>query len=129
MFYDFKEAKKSISFYKNQDDTTQIGAHEIQLEIEKIKRALDENNKMIEKSEWTTESIVIARRAMISGIVLAILFIYCGVTPMISYTATIFQETGSSLSPNMSAIVVGGIQLIGTLVTVTGLADRVERKV
>ena len=65
---------------------------------------------------------------MITGIVLVVLYIYSGITPMTFYTATIFQDTGSNLSPNMSAIVIGVIQLIGTCVA-TDLVERVGRKV
>lgn len=47
---------------------------------------------------------------------------------MINYTATIFAESGSEISPKLSAIVVAAIQLVGTLVA-TQLVDRVGRKV
>lgn len=98
------------------------------MEIDKTKRILNHDSQMAEKSEWTLETFVIARKAIITGLVMAVLFVYSGVTPMISYTATIFKETGSNLSPNMSAIVVGAIQLIGTCCG-TQLVERVGRKV
>lgn len=47
---------------------------------------------------------------------------------MLNYTATIFAESGSNLSPNMSAIVIGTIQLIGTLIS-TNLVEKAGRKV
>lgn len=47
---------------------------------------------------------------------------------MINYTATIFAESGSDVSPNLSAIICGAIQLLGTLVS-TKLVDRAGRKV
>lgn len=46
---------------------------------------------------------------------------------MLNYTAAIFAEAGSQLSPNMSAIVVGVIQLIGSYFTVM-MVDRSGRK-
>ena len=46
---------------------------------------------------------------------------------MLNYTAIIFLESGSTLTPNMSAIVVGIIQLIGAYVS-TILVDRLGRK-
>lgn len=51
----------------------------------------------------------------------------CGIFAMLMYTATIFAESGSSLTPNMSAIVVGLIQLIGAYIS-TVLVDRAGRK-
>lgn len=47
---------------------------------------------------------------------------------MVNYTATIFAESGSSLSPNMAAIVVAVIQLAGSYFS-TLLVERAGRKV
>lgn len=47
---------------------------------------------------------------------------------MQAYIANIFQESGSNLSPNISAIVVGIIQLVGSFAS-TFLVDRSGRKV
>lgn len=87
--------------------------HVLELEIDKLKSALGNSENVNNNNDWTPETTKIARRALITGIVLVVLYIYSGVTPMTFYTATIFQETGSNLSPNMSAIVIGVIQLIG----------------
>ena len=53
---------------------------------------------------------------------------FSGIFTMINYTATIFAESGSQIQPNMSAIIVGAIQLVGTFVS-TRLVDRQGRKV
>lgn len=68
------------------------------------------------------------RKAIIIGIVLAALNHITGSYALISYTATIFKESGSMISPNESALVVGVIQLIGTFV-VPVLIERSGRKV
>lgn len=47
---------------------------------------------------------------------------------MLNYTATIFRESGSTISPEFSAIIVGVIQLLGTYVA-TFLVDRLGRKI
>lgn len=47
---------------------------------------------------------------------------------MLNYTATIFKESGSNLTPNMSAIVIGTIQVIGTIIS-TSLVEKAGRKV
>lgn len=46
---------------------------------------------------------------------------------MMNFTSTIFKESGSNLSPNVSAIIVGGIQIIGSMLP-TLLVDRLGRK-
>lgn len=47
---------------------------------------------------------------------------------MLNYTASIFAESGSTLSANMSAIVTGSLQMVGSYCS-TLLVDRVGRKV
>lgn len=69
-----------------------------------------------------------AKKSILIGIALILVHEFCGVFAMINYTATIFAESGSDISPNLSAIIVGFIQLIGTLAA-TQLVDRAGRKV
>lgn len=47
---------------------------------------------------------------------------------MLSYTADIFAKSGSDMSSNMAAIIIGLIQLIGAYMS-TVLVDRAGRKV
>lgn len=47
---------------------------------------------------------------------------------MINYTASIYEESGSNLTPTMSAIVTSSIQVIGVYCS-TLLVDRAGRKV
>lgn len=65
---------------------------------------------------------------MIIGMVLASLNQLCGCFAMLQYTASIFKDAGSNMSPNMSAIVVGVIQLFGSYAP-TYLVERAGRKV
>lgn len=44
------------------------------------------------------------------------------------YGASLFQETVSNLSPNMSAIIIGVIQVVVTC-TATQIVERIGRKV
>lgn len=69
-----------------------------------------------------------SRKAFIVGLFLMFLHEFCGCFTMINYTATIFAESGSEISPNLSAIMVAAIQLIGTVVS-TKLVDRAGRRV
>lgn len=70
----------------------------------------------------------VPRTAFIIGFALILLHELCGCFTMINYTASIFAESGSDISPNASAIICGAIQLLGTLVS-TKLVDRAGRKV
>ncbi|KAJ8874916.1 hypothetical protein PR048_022806 [Dryococelus australis] len=69
-----------------------------------------------------------ARKAIIIGIGLVLNNQLSGITAVVSYSVTIFQASGSVMSPNISAIVVGALQLSAVYLT-TFLIDRVGRKV
>lgn len=52
----------------------------------------------------------------------------CGVFTMLNYASVIFKKAGSSLEPEMAAIIVGAIQLAGSYVS-SLLIDNLGRKV
>lgn len=81
-----------------------------------------------ESFKWSDLTTKPVRKALTIGFVLVMLSNFSGVSAMLNYTANIFEEAGSSLHPNLSAIVVGAIQLFGTI-TATLIVDRVGRKV
>lgn len=62
------------------------------------------------------------------GLVLTAVNQLCGGFAMINYTASIYAESGSNLSPTMSAIVTSCIQVLGVYCS-TLLVDRAGRKV
>ncbi|XP_076672749.1 facilitated trehalose transporter Tret1 [Andrena cerasifolii] len=70
-------------------------------------------------------------RATIKGLIITLgLFSgqqFCGIFAMISYTETIFGISGSSLSPHVSAVIVGAIQLFGSYLS-TSLMERLGRR-
>ncbi|KAG4076493.1 hypothetical protein HA402_014457 [Bradysia odoriphaga] len=111
-----KEAEKSIRFYKNLRANPEANKI-VQIEMENIKSEMtlaqtDMANKSSAKlSDFFTNP---GRKAMIIGIVLAALNHLTGSFVLIAYAGTVFQKSGSALSPNDSALIIGFIQLIGT---------------
>lgn len=82
----------------------------IQLELNKLRSAINAVNS--DRSDgnmfnWSNFNTKTARKAFIIGIVLVSLNQFSGVATMLNYTANIFEEAGSSLSPNVSTIIVG----------------------
>lgn len=104
----------------------------LQIEMKKLQLTQTHAQAMCSGSEsrlrWADFTTIAARKAMLVGLVLAATNQLCGCFAMINYTATIFRESGSTLTPNASAIVVGCIQLCGAYAS-TILVDRAGRKV
>lgn len=103
---------------------------QLQLEIKKLKSNLV---RSVEKSEekslqWSDFTKKEAKKALTIGIVLVTLSQCSGCFALINYTANIFEEAGSSLSPNESAIIVGIVQMIGSYFPIV-LVDCAGRKV
>lgn len=67
------------------------------------------------------------RKAIIYGILLVALNQGCGCFAMITFTGSIFKEAGSTLSPNASSIVVGVLQIFGSLFA-TVLVEKCGRR-
>lgn len=68
-----------------------------------------------------------AIKAIIAGIVIATINQLTGCFTFVSYAILIFDETGSSVDPYASSIIMGVMQLIGNLCTAR-LADSFDRK-
>lgn len=103
----------------------------LDFEINKLRITLDDletESTSKESFKWSDVSTGIGRKALLMGIVLVGINVFSGVFAMTTYTANIFEETGSNLSPNISAIIVGFIQLLGSCVA-TQFVDRCGRKV
>lgn len=96
-----------------------------------MKSSLGSFNTTIEtssKSSWSDVTSGLVSKTMIISIVLIVLNTCNGTIAISGYVSNMFEDTGSNMSPNMSAIVIGIIQLFGTCVAMK-LVDRFGRKV
>lgn len=122
---------KSIHFYKNIQKTCENSDKLLKFEIRKLKTIIadDQNVSDIKNSlkfsDFTTKP---ARKALILGIVLVGLYLWNGSYALSAYITNIFEQTGSILSPNMSTIVIGIVQVVGTCVA-AATVDSFGRKV
>lgn len=109
--------EKSIKFYRN-------------INIGELKSAIanteTDNNQNAFK--WSDLKSNPGRKAIIIGVVLTLLSTFSGISATLDYLALLFRETGSTLTPNTSTVVVGVIQVVATL-TSNYLFDRAGRKV
>lgn len=121
-------AEKSIRFYQNLNDSEQH-TDLVRLEMTRLHNMIDnsieKSTMSLKRSDFNTKE---ARNAFTIGMVLILLNKFCGGYAMLSYSASVFKEAGSGMTPNKASIIVGAIQLIGSYVA-TSLVDHAGRKV
>lgn len=103
----------------------------VKLEIKELKATIcdDQNANNIRTSlKWTDFTTTIARKSLFIGIVLVGVYLWNGSYALSAYITNIFELTGSTLPPNMSTIVIGIVQVVGTCIA-AGTVDRFGRKV
>jgi MFS family permease len=98
---------------------------DIMIEMQSMMSTLNQSKSAkLSVSDFKTKH---AGKAIAFGIFLMILNQFCGVFAMLNFTSTIFKESGSTMSPNVSSIVVGAIQIVGAFLC-TFLVERAGRK-
>lgn len=123
-----QETEKSIRFYQNMNGKTN-DFELLQLKMSNLKNSLGNSTNDPKCSfDWSDLTRAPGRKALIIGVVLAAINQFCGCFAMLNYTAQIFKEAGSTISPNICAIIVGVIQLVGSYAA-TNLVERAGRKV
>lgn len=105
--------------------------HIVQEEIEKLKLMIgDSESKKVNGQSliWNELKKNPGRKATLISVFLAAFYHFSGSYVLINYTATIFEAAGSVMSSNESALVVGIIQFVGTII-VPLIVDCIGRKV
>lgn len=141
-----QEAEKSLRFYRNLGKETKEQVGLLQTEMQTLRlannpaaaqRNSDENddNATTTNTEQVADPITYrdfctphARKGLIIGVFLLWLKTYSGLYVMVSYAGPIFANSGTSMSPNAAAIVIGVIQMAGTYVAIL-LVDRLGRRI
>ncbi|XP_055376001.1 facilitated trehalose transporter Tret1-like [Condylostylus longicornis] len=131
-----RKAEKSYLFYRNykylSKEVNQQFISEMQCLkdnncTETTKNTDDDSDQMnapLKLSDFTNRA---ARKSIIISLFLMFLSQFCGAFAMINYTALIFYESGSSMPPELAAMVVAGIQVIGSYFSII-LIERSGRK-
>lgn len=99
--------------------------------IEQLRHLIGDNESKKSQentTKWSDIKENPGRRALTVGFVLAALQNLSGSFALLNYTATIFEEAGSFMSSNESALIVGIIQFIGTTI-MPFLVERTGRRV
>ncbi|KAH8403347.1 hypothetical protein KR222_011080, partial [Zaprionus bogoriensis] len=119
----FEAAEKSFRFYKNIDKTDKNSM----LEFEEIKQALTQEQAI---KDYTLKDFITrpAFKAYTTAMVLVLSNQFTGTFCFTTYMSDIFEVSHTTLDVNMSTIVIGAVQIVGTCTTIL-LCDRFGRKV
>lgn len=129
-----KEAEKSLQFYQNNKDyrISHLLPGNVSPDNSDVGSTCDQPTKGIvtgePKSMWQELKLKSVRKAFLIGTMMMWFNQFCGLFTMMTFAGYIFKESGSSLSPNMSSIVVAIIQLLGSYCS-TIFVDRFGRKI
>lgn len=126
-----QEAEKSLRFYRCMTKTPTVQESKaFEYELSKLKYSYTEMQR--KDSDSTANSpLCIAdfiNRPFSICCVLMFAHEVCGVFTMTSYASVIFAKSGSTISPGISSIIVGAIQVVGSYIS-TLFVDRLGRKV
>lgn len=99
----------------------------LQSEMNKLQRAFGDKEPKT-GFKWSDLKVAPAPRAIFIGAIMGAISQLTGCYALLNYAATVFEDSGSHLSSNESAIIVGAITLIGSMIS-TYFVDRVGRKV
>ncbi|XP_028982322.1 facilitated trehalose transporter Tret1-like [Diachasma alloeum] len=101
------EAIRSLMWFRGNDKSA------VNIELSKLQEF---HNQKTERESLNTKDLL-RSRGFIKGFVTALTVILCqpacGMSPLLSYTVTIFVMAKSSVDPNLATIVVGVMQVIG----------------
>ncbi|XP_055585148.1 facilitated trehalose transporter Tret1-2 homolog [Uranotaenia lowii] len=125
----YVESEDALRFYRGYRKGSLKESEEFRQELMQLKNKFNSEKSSFEdeKLAWRDITTPHAKKAFLIGFCLMAFNQFSGCFTMMNYTASIFAESGSSLSANASATVVGSIQLLGTYLA-TILIERAGRK-
>uniref|UniRef100_A0A8D8L2Z9 Facilitated trehalose transporter Tret1 n=2 Tax=Culex pipiens TaxID=7175 RepID=A0A8D8L2Z9_CULPI len=124
-----EKAERSLMFYRGIRGHFQKTSY-FNREFEQLKKLVQVERESADDNRvtWTDFCTKDARKGLAIGIFLMLLNQFSGALAIITYTASIFERSGSDLSPHVSSIIVALVQLLGTLVSFS-LVDNLGRKI
>ncbi|KXJ82000.1 hypothetical protein RP20_CCG016266 [Aedes albopictus] len=122
-----EEAAKSLKFFKGiTPGTKDLIAFERDFEV--LQNFVTNSKAQTTKLQLSDFTSSQAKKGIFIGIFLMFLNQFCGIFAILTYAVTIFQESGSDLSPGASAIIIAAIQILGTMASFV-FVDLAGRKV
>uniref|UniRef100_A0A1L8DFA2 Putative sugar transporter n=3 Tax=Nyssomyia neivai TaxID=330878 RepID=A0A1L8DFA2_9DIPT len=124
------DAEASFRFYRGYRKSTEEMAEKYVKEFTALQKIYDissvnSDDQKLSMKDFTPKS---TKLALLISFTLVILACFCGTFTLINYAADIFNDAGSSFSPNIAAIIVGAIQVFGSCGSYV-LVDRAGRRI
>uniref|UniRef100_A0A2M4AI92 Putative sugar transporter n=1 Tax=Anopheles triannulatus TaxID=58253 RepID=A0A2M4AI92_9DIPT len=123
------EAERSCMFYQGvHQDLVVCKSSAFRQEFDNMRKFIEnslQGNSRVTVADFRTRE---AKLGMLIGVFLMFVNQFCGIFAVLTYAAYIFATVGSTLSPNTSAIIMGSVQIFGTLSSFVFI-DLVGRKV
>ncbi|XP_017858723.1 PREDICTED: facilitated trehalose transporter Tret1-like [Drosophila arizonae] len=127
-----EEAKRSLKYYCNCDGPTPSKESEraYQKQFQEMRDALQQQTKESGSESLTLSDFCNKRalKAIATGLVLMVGNIFTGTFAFINYMSNIFERVHTQLEPNTNTIIIGAVQIVGTLASIY-LVDRHGRKI
>ncbi|KAH8391771.1 hypothetical protein KR215_002775 [Drosophila sulfurigaster] len=127
-----EEAQKSLKYYRNCDGPAPSAEAQrgYQKQFDEMRQAIqaqlkEQNNESLTLADFCNKTAV---KAIVTGLVLMIANIFTGTFAFINYMSNIFQAVHTQLEPNTNTIIIGAVQIVGTLASIY-LVDRYGRKI
>ncbi|KAL7010872.1 hypothetical protein ACKWTF_013987 [Chironomus riparius] len=121
-----EKALKSLKFYRNCNEKDSQNIDMIKKELESLKiNVLNHHKTEVKLKDFTEKASI---RGLLIGVFLMAIMPFSGNMTILSYTADIFDSSGSSLSANESSIIIGCIQFIGIYIA-SLFVDKFGRKI
>uniref|UniRef100_A0A182STD7 Major facilitator superfamily (MFS) profile domain-containing protein n=1 Tax=Anopheles maculatus TaxID=74869 RepID=A0A182STD7_9DIPT len=109
-----KEAERCFMYYQGIQKAAEKTSA-FRQEFENLQKFIEHNAGQSSRITLADFKSREAKLGIFIGIFLMFINQFCGIFAILTYAASIFAGVGSSLSPNTSAIIMGTIQIVGTL--------------
>ncbi|XP_037039363.1 facilitated trehalose transporter Tret1-like isoform X2 [Bradysia coprophila] len=122
-----QKAERSMIFYNNGNCGDGNG-YDVRVELDKLKVVVKQQEEDRKKNSFKLILRKDSLKGLSIGIALAAVSIFSGIIVMTMYAAQLFIDSGANFDANLSAIILGILQVCGTYAS-SMLVDRIGRRI
>ncbi|XP_017479634.1 PREDICTED: facilitated trehalose transporter Tret1 [Rhagoletis zephyria] len=123
-----EEAEKSFKFYHNCKAENKQELAQFNAKFSELRNAVMAQKSQTDVVTWRDFFTKRALRALSMGIILMMINVFTGGFALLNYTSTIFVAIQTDIDPNTNTIIIGVVQIVGTITAII-LIDRFGRKI